>query len=206
MRVIWKDQSLEGQRGNTTKYLLIGSPNKPEVNYCSRESTNRFLVTTKTKRQTLGTRFKRGEKQQAAEAEGFVKRSLRTQKSLQCLQRRAKRYELSGPPSWATASTKRSWRSAVHRRRGLGSAVRTRLGPRASSGGIEASDPWIKPENILLSSGKSKPGKIKPSRKQRGRRRRRRRVLIGSLVLVITPSSPVSQCELGFVPINALDQ
>uniref|UniRef100_A0A0A9EQT5 Uncharacterized protein n=1 Tax=Arundo donax TaxID=35708 RepID=A0A0A9EQT5_ARUDO len=33
---------------------------------------------------------------------------------------------LSGPPSWATASTKRSWSSAVHRRRGLGSVVRTR--------------------------------------------------------------------------------
>lgn len=33
---------------------------------------------------------------------------------------------LSGPPSCATASTKRSWSSTVHRRRGLGSVVRTR--------------------------------------------------------------------------------
>ena len=33
---------------------------------------------------------------------------------------------LSGPPSWATASTKRSWSSTVQRKRGLGSVVRTR--------------------------------------------------------------------------------
>lgn len=33
---------------------------------------------------------------------------------------------LSGPPSWVTASTKRSWSSTVQRRRGLGSVVRTR--------------------------------------------------------------------------------
>lgn len=33
---------------------------------------------------------------------------------------------LSGPPSWVTASTKRSWSSTVQRRRGFGSVVRTR--------------------------------------------------------------------------------
>lgn len=36
------------------------------------------------------------------------------------------RYVLSGPPSCETASTKRSWSSTVHRRRGLGSVVKTR--------------------------------------------------------------------------------
>ena len=60
-----------------------------------------------------------------------------------------KRHRLSGPPSWATASTKRSCRSAVHRSLGLGSAVSTRLGPWISSCvGIEASCRWIKPGNI----------------------------------------------------------
>lgn len=38
-------------------------------------------------------------------------------------------YILSGPPSCVTASTKRSWSSTVHRRRGLGSVVRTRPDP-----------------------------------------------------------------------------
>ena len=35
---------------------------------------------------------------------------------------------LLGPPSWVTASTNRSCRSAVQRRRGLGSEVKTRQG------------------------------------------------------------------------------
>lgn len=48
---------------------------------------------------------------------------------------------LSGPPSWVTASTKRSWRSAVQRRRGLGSVVKTK---QASPGRLVPSSgpPW----------------------------------------------------------------
>ena len=61
-------------------------------------------------------------------------------------EKKGERNQLSGPPSCATASTKRSWRSAVQRRRGLGSAVRTRLGPWISS---EASCLWISPKNTL---------------------------------------------------------
>lgn len=38
------------------------------------------------------------------------------------------KYWLLAPPSWVTASTNRSWRSAVQRRRGLGSEVKTRHG------------------------------------------------------------------------------
>lgn len=38
------------------------------------------------------------------------------------------KYWLSGPPSWATASTNLSWSSAVHRSRGFGSVVNTKHG------------------------------------------------------------------------------
>jgi len=39
-----------------------------------------------------------------------------------------KNHSLLGPPSWVTASTKRSCKSWVQRRRGFGSAVKTRQG------------------------------------------------------------------------------
>lgn len=61
-------------------------------------------------------------------------------------------YTLSGPPSWVTASTNLSWSSAVHRRRGFGSVVRTKL---ASPGKfVPSSDPpWNSPCPPLPSSG-----------------------------------------------------
>jgi hypothetical protein len=69
---------------------------------------------------------------------------------------------LSGPSSWVTASMNRSWRSAVHRSRGLGSAVSTTLGlgppprpcvlnppPREEESASGRTRPWrIRPENI----------------------------------------------------------
>lgn len=61
-------------------------------------------------------------------------------------------YTLSGPPSWVTASTNLSWSSAVHRRRGFGSVVRTKL---ASPGKLVPSSgpPWNSPCPPLPSSG-----------------------------------------------------
>ena len=69
---------------------------------------------------------------------------------------------LSGPPSWATASTKRSCRSAVQRSLGLGSAVNTRLGPPGPPPALERGAPspgagpsgrwWIRPGGNISSS------------------------------------------------------
>jgi hypothetical protein len=67
-----------------------------------------------------------------------------------------------GKFSWVTASMNRSWRSAVHRSRGLGSAVSTTLGlgppprpcvlnppPREEESASGRTRPWrIRPENI----------------------------------------------------------
>ena len=52
----------------------------------------------------------------------------KTKRSFSYKPQMKKMYWLLAPPSWVTASTNRSWRSAVQRRRGFGSEVKTRHG------------------------------------------------------------------------------
>lgn len=80
---------------------------------------------------------------------------------------------LLAPPSWVTASTKRSWRSAVQRRRGLGSEVRTRQGsPRWAwlEPPCMSSWPswgWINLENILFLWWNLKPHRREAKKKEK---------------------------------------
>ena len=86
---------------------------------------------------------------------------------------------LSGPPSWATASTKRSCKSAVQRSLGLGSAVNTRLGPPGPPPAPERGAPspgagpsgrwWIRPGGNISSSSSVPPAALLNNRKRSDR-------------------------------------